>query len=275
MTTRCRLRSAHKITSDELCSLKSRLEALEVNVSEPLQTLSSTMINQALSHARGLLKRLPSDLDEVRDRSTPCSLFELRVALFCLIDSDQLGCDDADQLAPLFRVIGAGELEEPLSLWLEREWSDYQREASAQQLTRVERGLAALFHSARGHERFESMSEHDRVLFSGPWVRPMMRLAGRERFPKQALLALYRSTHPEVRDALLQQFERCRRRVHARPLPTYELLLPALTFAEFSLLLAYWDSHQELESIAPYMSAFSEEIQQMFASAIASERYVS
>jgi hypothetical protein len=143
------------------------------------------------------------------------------------------------------------------------------------QLMRVERGLAALFHSARGHEMFEIFTEEERVLLSGPWVRPMMRLASRERFPKQALLALYQSTSVDARELLIQQFERCRRRVHADPLPTYELLLPALSFSELNLLFAYWSSSAELSSMTPYMSLFSKEVQQAFDYAACSENEVS
>lgn len=270
-----KLRLSHRISAQELNTLITRLSSFQLDMTSPMRRLTLDSFNRALSQARSLLQRLPSHLDEVRRRSAPSSLFELRIALFALIDSDALGCDEADQLAPLLRVLGVQELERPLSLWLEGEWCIAQSDRHNAHTTRVERGLAALFHSARGHELFESLSGEERIRLSGPWVRPMMRLAGRDRFPKQALLALYQSTDPNDRDALIQQFERCRRRVHARPLPTYELLIPALTFAELSLLFAYWASHDELEAVAPHMKVFSETVQQLFSSMLTSERQVS
>ena len=122
---------------------------------------------------------------------------------------------------------------------------------------------------------FEMLSEEERIWLSGPWVRPMMRLAGRERFPKQALLALYQSTSPEIRLQLLQQFERCRRRVHADPLPAYELLVPALSRAELHTLFTHWSASDELLPMAPYMTLFSPEVQSAFDHAACLESEVS
>ena len=275
MTRPLILRAPHSINASEFSMLIERLNALNLMTNTPLRALSISGVNDALIFARSLLQSLPAHLDEVKHR-TPCtSLFELRVALFALIDSDQMRLGEADQLAPLFRVIGVEELEEPLQLWLTSEWTAFDREQSINRLTRVERGLAAIFHSARGHEMFETFSEEDRILLSGPWVRPMMRLAARERFPKQALLALYQSTSVKTREQLIQQFERCRRRVHADPLPTYELLLPMLSFSELNLMFAYWSSSAELLSMTPYMSLFSKEIQRAFDYAACSESVVS
>ena len=275
MTRPLILRAPHSVNSHEFSMLIQRLNALNFKINTPLQALSCSGVNDALVFARSLLQSLPAHLDEVRHRTRCTSLFELRIALFALIDSNQMRLGEADQLAPLFRVIGVDELEEPLQLWLTEEWMAFKHEQSITRLTRVERGLAAIFHSARGHEMFEILTEEDRILLSGPWVRPMMRLAARDRFPKQALLALYQSTSVEAREQLIQQFERCRRRVHADPLPTYELLLPTLSFSELNLIFAYWSSNAELLPMAPYMSLFSKEIQQAFDYAACSESVVS
>ena len=276
MTRPLHLQSPHRCTADELSTLIERLSELKLEMNIPQRMLSLSHINDAFVYARSLLQSLPAHLDEVNDRARSASLFALRVALFALIDSDQIGAYEADQLAPLFRVIGLEELEEPLYLWLTREWAELDRDhASTHQVARVERGLAALFHSARGHEMFEVLSEEERVWLSGPWVRPMMRLAGRERFPKQALLALYQSTSPEIRPQLLRQFERCRRRAHADPLPAYELLVPALNRAELQALFTYWSSSDELSPMAPYMTLFSAEIQSAFDYAACLEKEVS
>ena len=275
MTHPIRLQSHHHFSDHELKKIADRLSSLQLEMNTPLRILSLDRMNLALIQARSLLQSLPAHLDEVRRRTDPSSLFELRVTLFALIDSDLMSLGEADQLAPLFRVIGLEELERAMCLWLEHEWAIFEHDQSPSQLTRVERGLASIFHSERGHEMFALFSEEERVLLSGPWVRPMMRLAGHERFPKQALLSLYRSTSSELRDLLIQQFERCRRRVHADPLPTYDLLLPTLNFSELNLLFAHWTASGELLAMTPYIGLFPKEVQLAFNYAACSESDVS
>ena len=147
MTRPLILRAPHSVNADEFSMLIERLNALNLETNTPLRALSLSGVNDALVFARSLLQSLPAHLNEVRHRTHCASLFELRIALFALIDSDQMRLGEADQLAPLFRVIGVEELEEPLYLWLASEWMAFEHEQSITRLTRVERGLAAILMS--------------------------------------------------------------------------------------------------------------------------------
>ena len=264
MTMKLTLSSAHRCDTRELRAIRDRLDGLTLRVDSPLKQLTTRRLNHALFHAHALLHTLPSHLDEVMQRTESTSLFELRVALFCLIDSDQLNALEADQLAPLFRVIGVKELTDPLALWIEAELKAWHRAPTFAHTTRVERGLASVFHSERGHELFEALSEHERIELSGPWVRPMLRLAPREVFPRQALLALYRSTSALARPELIHQLELCRRQINASALPAYELLLHDLSELELELLFSYLASRDELSQIKPLLERLPEQCRRAF-----------
>jgi hypothetical protein len=108
---------------------------------------------------------------------------------------------------------------------------------------------------------FEQLNEADRVLLSGPWVRPMFRLAEHELFPRYAIFALYKSTPEAQRLDLLIQFEKCRRRVRVQALPAYEKLITELNLTELDLLLAHLESLDELSALVTSVNHLPEYIQ--------------
>ena len=233
--------------------LSMRLTTLDPRLKSACGGWTAECLMRAHHVVRSLLLSLPNHLDEVSKRSESLPLFTIRVVGFSLVDHNLLTLEEADQLAPLFRVIGLGSLDRALMKWfrqeqeLLREYGEGEDERSKIILSRLERGLSILFHCERGQELFESLHEQDRVRLSGPWVRPMMRLAKYEIFPQYALCALFKSTSDQMRAKLIIQFEKCRRKVRAKPLPIYEKLLTDLAFDELDLLFAYLASTDELK----------------------------
>ena len=53
-----------------------------------------------------------------------------------------------------------------------------------------------------------------------------------------------------MRAKLITQFERCRRKVRATPLPAYEKLLRELALDELDLLLAHLSSNGDLDKLS-------------------------
>lgn len=271
--------SSQGLDQRSLSTILKLLGDLDTSLSQALCSISPKSFSSSMDHARSLLFTLPSTLDEVMRRSGPVSLFSIRVALFSMVESDQLTTDEADQLAPLMRVLSVGELEQALVAWFKRvRQVDPQSENvkfDKRRQAKLERGLSMLFHSPRGHELFESICESERIELSGPWVRPMMRLANHELFPRHALLALYRSTSPILRPALLHQFERCRRRVRAKPLPAYTMIFVELDLFELELLFAHFAANEELTGLKTQLTHFPTHVQRAFDHAACSESEVS
>ena len=85
--------------------------------------------------------------------------------------------------------------------------------------------LAMLFHSEVGLELFENLSDEERVELSGPWMRPMIRLASSQSFPRYALCALYTSTPQSYQPLLLEKMEAFRALIGECPSRVYEVLI--------------------------------------------------
>ena len=236
-------------------NLSTRLIELDPTLKQDLEGLTTDHLLRAHHSIRSLLLSLPNHIEEVRARSGSSSLFTIRVVLFTLVDHNLLTLEEADQLAPLFRIIGLGSLEAALMNWFCQEHTNLGKtgweEDEGLKLTtnRLERGLSILFHSDQGQYLFESLKEEERVRLSGPWVRPMMRLASYEVFPQYALCALFKSTSENMKATLIIQFEKCRRKVRAKPLPIYEKLIGDLTFDQLDLLFAYLASVGDLDHL--------------------------
>ena len=239
-----------------LSQIIRRLISLDPTLAPSLDYMSEEELFTAHKYVKSLLMSLPTHIDEVRRRTEPVSLLCVRVVIFTLVDQDRLTIEEADQLAPLLRVVGLGSLEGCLLFWFGQERSLLGSLELAEDeqvkliIMRLERGLSMLFHSERGHQLFEDLSEDERVQLSGPWIRPMMRLAAHESFPRYALYALFKSTSLHMRAKLITQFERCRRKVRATPLPAYEKLLRELALDELDLLLAHLSSNGDLDKLS-------------------------
>lgn len=95
--------------------------------------------------------------------------------------------DDADQIGPMAKVVGMNDHVAELEMRF--------RDADAADVTR-ERALAAMFHTPRGHDVFGALDADERIRWSGPWIRPMLRLAHEmeDEFPPRALLMLFVAT---------------------------------------------------------------------------------
>lgn len=62
--------------------------------------------------------------------------------------------------------------------------------------------LSIIFHSEKGAEIFNNLTPVERVKYSGPWIRPMIKLSNTELFPRFALLQIWKSTPKEAKKAL-------------------------------------------------------------------------
>jgi len=137
------------------------------------------------------LENLP-DPKEPIDRD---ALRELRAQVMKVVSGHiKVRSELADKLSPLCKIIDMSEHAEELDALFADE--------SNSRLTR-ERALAAVFHTDVGLSRFQSLNPLQRVEFCAPWVRPILRLGATEEFPRVALMALYRATPDEARDALI------------------------------------------------------------------------
>ena len=234
-------------------------------------------LQSAIIHARSLLSSLPSTLEEVKRRSLSVSLFALRASIFALVSQERLTTEEADQLAPLSRVMGLGRIAPSILVWLRNLLGSTHLSlvTPRSQLSKIERGLALLFHSPQGQRVFEELSGEDRVLLCGPWVRPMMRLAPHELFPRHALLALFRSTQQEHRMLLIELFERSRRRVGCSPLPAYQLLLEHLNLIELEKLFGHIAATGELPMFRETLLTSSPSVRRAFDQAVRSVSEVS
>lgn len=104
----------------------------------------------------------------------------------------------ADRIAPLGKMLKMDEHTQELQALFQDTALD----------TDVrERALAALFYTPIGHDIFLALSQDERVLWSGPWVRPMLRLSHAEEdpFPPRALFALYTATPKPQRASLVKK----------------------------------------------------------------------
>ena len=274
MTAPLTLSTSTSPTPEELNEIYARIAKLSPSLTSSLHLTTTQHISDLLHVSRDLLCTLPSTLEEVRVRSKSYSLFDLRMALFILIDQDLLNVEEGDQLAPLFRVLGVGELEELLEKWLKNERTNPGAHLRRNRY-RQERGLASLFHSARGHLVFDQMSELERIELSGPWVRPMLRLARRDAFPRHALRALYRATSQEARPELIHHLERLRSKVSAPLIPTYCELLLELDLPDLDLLFHHLVINNELGQIEPYLNDLPSSIKRAFDYAVCSLSAVS
>jgi hypothetical protein len=164
--------------------------------------------------AIAVLSPLPAQRSTIRKRIGALSLLSLRRTLVYLIYTNTLTVEQGDQLSPLFKVLGIEGVSNELFYLL----------THAPILIQREQALAAIFHSTKGQSYFENLSEFQRIELSGPWIRPMMRIATIDTFPRFAIAALYHSTADYARADLLQRFEECRQEVNADPIYVYEIL---------------------------------------------------
>ena len=109
-----------KLGPSELLRLcQSRILSFDPNLKMECASLAHEDITRAQSDLHGLLLSLPSHIDELEQRCTVSSLFMLRAVLFIHIDQDLMTLEEADQLAPLSRVLGLGLLEDCVVCWFE------------------------------------------------------------------------------------------------------------------------------------------------------------
>lgn len=103
-----------------------------------------------------------------------------------------------DRIAPLGKLLKMDEHAQELQALFEDTTCDTD--------TR-ERALAALFYTQSGHATFLALSQDERIEWSGPWVRPMLRLSheGDDPFPPRALFALYVATPKPQRTLLVEK----------------------------------------------------------------------
>ena len=141
---------------------------------------------------------LPRTVEEFRSRGfdPDDAIVEIGKAFI----DQSLTRQDIDNLSPLTKVI---KVEDGMARLILSYWNvdGYDREAI----------LAIIFHTSVGQEFFETLSEEDRVVNSGPWVRPMVKTASDNEFPRYALAALLASTEQTSWPTLIAKMEDCRK----------------------------------------------------------------
>ena len=139
------------------------------------------------------------------------------------IKSNELSEEAVDSLAPFFRVVGLPTRDQ-VSFIGEFHLTD--------NIEHKQSFLACVFHTETGKVFFDTLTDEERIDYSSPWVRPMMRLAMTELFPRHALAALWTSTQPRLRSRMVYKMEEERKRVNADSQIVYEV---CNQLAEFSL----------------------------------------
>jgi hypothetical protein len=136
------------------------------------------------------------------------------IELITAIKEDALSDEAEDCLAPFFRVVGLSTED---SIRFISEFHKVDDSEHKQHL------LACVFHTVEGKALFDLLSEEERIDYSSPWIRPMMRLAMTEIFPRHALAALYASTSKEHQPRIVLKMEAERKRVNADAQTVYKV----------------------------------------------------
>lgn len=131
---------------------------------------------------RQYLKNLPSTKAEFERNN---SIAGVQRELFTSALQGELTQIEIDQIAPLIRVIGFPQD------YVETLISKFDVGCVSER----ESYLALMFHTPVGSKFFGSLPEKKRIILSGPWIRPMLRLADNgQEFPKKALVQIVKST---------------------------------------------------------------------------------
>jgi hypothetical protein len=124
---------------------------------------------------------------------------QLRSELMDVVRGEiRVNAELVDRIAPLSKLLKMDAHAQELQALFEDNTKDTD--------TR-ERALAALFYTRGGHAAFLALSHDERVEWSGPWLRPMLRLShmGEDPFPPRALFALYVATPKPQRTRLVEK----------------------------------------------------------------------
>ena len=153
---------------------------------------------------RTLLHNLPSSPQDALRRICRDGAFTLAQAVNTIARDAlamQLSQQETDNLPPLIRVLRddlqARHIEEATHVL-----------HTSQVLKEREVALALLMHA--DYSAFDTLTDPDRVLLSGPWVRPMLRhLSAPDRSPQQALFSLLGCVSLRYRPMMIAQMNDC------------------------------------------------------------------
>lgn len=137
----------------------------------------------------------------------------------------------ADRLSPICRLVGMEKYAEELVGYVVDEELPF--------VVR-ERALAAALHTGAGGALFATFDTHTRAVFCGPWVRPMLLMAGDDettlgKYAQAGLVQLILSVHPEDRTMMVARVADLVRDVAPHP-NAISLLLLILTDEQGQML---------------------------------------
>jgi hypothetical protein len=104
-----------------------------------------------------------------------------------------------DNLAPFCRTLFNNLSKESKKLWMNNFaelWEDTEDKDTL---------LSIIYHTEKGDAIFNKLSSNERVLYSTPWIRPMIKLSNTEIFPRFALLQLWQATPKEAHKTLFKK----------------------------------------------------------------------
>ena len=163
---------------------------------------------------QALTPSLPSQQSDLIDRGiTPD---DVRHAVLDKLISNRFTDHQELCIAPLMKVVGLGDLEPSFKgIW--KFFDQYNHTHVKRELV-----LACIFHTAYGHSEFAKLSDKEKIDLGDPWIAPMVKLSQNEVFPRQALKALYASTHNDLRPYLIDKIERLRKHFNVSTEKCYE-----------------------------------------------------
>lgn len=104
-----------------------------------------------------------------------------------------------DNLAPFCRTLFNNLSKESKKLWMNNFfelWDDTDDKDTL---------LSIIYHTEKGDEIFNKLSSVERVLYSTPWIRPMIKLSNSEIFPRFALRQLWEATPKQAQKTLFDK----------------------------------------------------------------------
>ena len=142
-----------------------------------------------------------SDFEGLKRRSLKHnnSLDQIASALYKAFLTCSFTQKQKDNLAPFCRTLFNTLSKESKKLWMNNFFELWEDAKDKETL------LSIIFHTEKGNDIFNNLSPVERVLYSTPWINPMIKLGINELFPRMALLQLWKSTPREAKLTLYEK----------------------------------------------------------------------
>jgi hypothetical protein len=127
------------------------------------------------------------------------SLDQIASAIYKAILTCSFTQNQKDNLAPFCRTLFNNLNKESKKLWMNNFFELWEDTEDKDTL------LSILYHTDKGDEIFNKLSSIERVLYSTPWIRPMIKLSNTELFPRFALKQLWDATPKKAHKTLFDK----------------------------------------------------------------------